>query len=438
VTDADPRWLPPALRGRIGHLDPISVVGVAEHLRDQGGEALEALQDTRLERAFLTAVDAFRDPRSEERRRLDPALRETAALSQGCLDASLAALLDGFTPGEVRAVLTRARQTLARRGARRRSAESEPGPAPREPRPRPHLVVLAGSLPGLVFQPLLASLSLRRPALLKSSSREPLFAPALARALAAREPALRDAVAAVDWRGGETAIEEPLFAAVDRVVAYGGGAALADLRRRAGSKLIAFGPKASVGLVGGGLDRVELRRAATGLARDVALFEQRGCLSLQAVFTDGDADGLALLLAGALEEAARAWPPPSLSAAAAASVRLAREEAAFLGGSVAATPLEHATVIIDRRALFLPPVGHRTVRIHPVKDLGAALDILRPHAPRLQGAALAGAAAGDDELRRELHRLGVSYLCEPGRLQSPGAGWANGGIDLVARLLAGR
>ena len=86
----------------------------------------------------------------------------------------------------------------------------------------PHLIVLAADLPGIALQPLLASLALRRPAILKSSSREPFFAPAFAMALAAREPALGDAVAALAWRGGDPAIEQPLLDAVDRVVAYGG------------------------------------------------------------------------------------------------------------------------------------------------------------------------------------------------------------------------
>ena len=95
-------------------------------------------------------------------------------------------------------------------------------------------MALAGSLPGIALAPLLASLAVRRPALLKSSSREPFFAPAFVAALASREPRLGTAVAAVAWRGGDEAIESPLLGKVGLVVAYGGARALADLRRRAG------------------------------------------------------------------------------------------------------------------------------------------------------------------------------------------------------------
>jgi hypothetical protein len=427
--DTNARSFPPALAIEVEEEQPARAARVAqaaERLAVEGAAALATLDDDRLERAFLSAVAAFRDPGSSERRGLDPALRESAALSAGCLDASLDALLDGFTTAEVRTVFARAR----RRRERPRVIAIARDAAPRST--APHLVVLAGNLPGVALQPLLVSLALHRPAILKSSSREPFFAPAFAAALAQREPALDAAIAAIAWRGGDAAIEEPLLAGVDRVVAYGGALALADLRRRAADKLIAFGPKASVALVAHDLDAAALEHVAAALARDIALFDQRGCLSLQAIYTDGDADALAQALARALHDAALQWPPFPLTTAEAAAIRLVREEASFLGSSVAATPIETGTVLLDRRSLFLPTPGHRTVRIHPVGDLDTAIAILRPHGPRLQGAALAGdaAIARSDDLRA----FGLSYLCEPGRLQSPGASWPNGGIDLIEAL----
>ncbi len=419
--------------GLTGDGPAADMLRAAETLRSSGVAALRKLDDWRLEAAFLDTVAAFRDPSSPERRGLDPALRESAALSQGCLDASLAALLGGFGAEEVRRVIA-----LGRR-ARSRPRLVSSGGANAVDRERtgdsPHLIVLAGSLPGIALAPLLASLAVRRPAILKSSSREPFFAPAFTTALAAREPALAAAVTALVWRGGDTSIESPLLEKVGRVVAYGGALALADLRRRAASKLIAFGPKASVAIVAGALAPTALEAVASALARDVALFDQRGCLSLQAIYTDGDAEALAAALADALEEAARRWPPLPLSPAEAGALRSMREEAAFLGCDVAPTPLDRATVVVDRRALFLPSPGHRAVRIHPVPHVDAAVAILRPHAARLQGVAVSanGGAAGDG-LGDRLTALGVSYVCAPGELQSPGASWRNGGIDLVASL----
>ncbi|HVR31057.1 MAG TPA: acyl-CoA reductase [Thermoanaerobaculia bacterium] len=450
-----------ALAADVEQVDAAALLRVAAHLGTAGAPALASIDAERLEAAFAGAVEAFRDPDSPERRRLDPDLRRNTQLSQACLDASLDALLDGFSRFEVRAVLARAARAgsataestpeRSAAGGALRSRRRPPSGPDRTPasngserRARgsgaasaaPHLIVLAGDLPGLLLQPLLASLAVRRPVLVKSSSREPFFAPAFAAALAAREPALADAIAAVAWPGGAAAIEDGLHQAVDRVVAYGSGEAIAALRRRAAERLVAFGPKASVAIVAGAAPRRDLPRIAAGLARDVALFEQRGCLSLQAIYTDGDADALADAVAGALDEASHRWPPPPLSDERAAALRLLREEAAFLGCRVTATALERGTVIVDRDSAFRPSPGQRTVRIHPVPDPEAALEALRAAAGRLQGAALAGAGAA--ALSGGLRALGVSYLCEPGRLQSPGATWANGGIDLVEELSGSR
>ena len=414
---------------RRGLLDGRDLVALAEHLARRGTEAIESLDGERLETAFAGAIEAFRDPHSPERRRLDPDLARAAGLSQPCLDASLDALLDGFSATEIAAVLGRGR-------ALRAGSPSRP-PNDREDRHRsprlPHLLVLAAHPPGLVLQPLLAGLAAAAAVLVKSSTREPFFAPAFAAALAAREPALGEAIAAVVWRGGEAAIESNLQAVVDRVVGYGDRRTIDALRRHAGDKLVAFGPKASVAIVDGDLSRTELESVARELARDVALFEQRGCLSLQAIYAGAAiAEPLADALAAALADTARRWPPPALEPAEAATVRLAREETAFLGGRVAAIPIDCGTVLVDRRAVFVPSPGHRTVRVHAIPAATAAIDILRPFAGRLQGAALAGSGAA--AAAAGLRRLGVSHLCAPGKLQSPGASWANGGIDLVAAL----
>ena len=90
------------------------------------------------------------------------------------------------------------------------------------------------------------------------------------------------------------------------VLAYGEREALDDLERRAPGKVIGYGPKTSLAAIGGA---VNPRRAAAGLARDVALFDQRGCLSIAAVYTAGDAAALAERLAEALLDLSRRWPP---------------------------------------------------------------------------------------------------------------------------------
>jgi hypothetical protein len=69
-----------------------------------------------------------------------------------------------------------------------------------------------------------------------------------------------------------------------------------------------------------------------------------------------------------------------------------------------------------------------------VASVDAAIAILAPHGARLQGVALTASGARRRAVADRLRALGVSYLCEAGRLQSPGASWRNGGVDLVELL----
>src|SRR5208282_5481459 len=139
-----------------------------------------------------------------------------------------------------------------------------------------------------------------------------------------------------------------LWAACDGgVVAYGDDASIAALSAAAARRarpLAGFGSRLSGALVLPGASPSAAETAADGLARDVTLFEQRGCLSPHHVFVVGDAGearGFAARLARALERLARRLPTPArLPLAAAAAIRGLRERARW-------------------RALAQPPGGGR-------------------------------------------------------------------------------
>jgi hypothetical protein len=362
--------------------------------------------------AWSDTVEAFLDPGSPERRELSPALARLCRLSPEGLAAGLEAVLGGVR-GEAAAALFEEARTLA----------SPAGPV---------LVVLASNLPALAVQPLLPALALRRPVLLKSPSAEPLFAPAFLAALTRREPRLAGAVAAAVWPGGDARLEEPVLAGAGSVVAYGEGEALADLERRAPGRVVGYGPKTSLAAVGADVD---LEMAAAGIARDVALFDQRGCLSVAAVYTAGDAPELAVRLAKELEDLAARWPPGPADAAAVAAVQQARLEAEMRGLVQTVRPplpLQGGTVLVDSEPSFRPSPGLRTVRVHPLSSLGDLPSLLVPWAGRIQGVALAGEEAW--RLAPRLAELGVSRFAPPGELQSPDAAWHNGGIHPLAAL----
>src|SRR5205823_14613649 len=114
------------------------------------------------------------------------------------------------------------------------------------------------------------------------------------------------------WRGGGRGWGEAAFAGADVVAAGGPGGTGAGLAGRLGARLLAHGERVRVAAVSReGLGRDE--PLAERLALDVALHDQRGCLSPCAVYVEADGApspmAFAERLAAALERVARELPP---------------------------------------------------------------------------------------------------------------------------------
>jgi len=382
---------------------------LARHLREAGPGALARLGAQDLLDAWCRAIDVLRDPASPPRRALEPGLARATGLSRAGLEAALATVLGGLDRSHAARLITRAPADHPQRGL--------------------VVIVLASNVPALAVQALLPALALGRPALIKSATAEPYFAPALVHALGQADARLRDAMAAVTWPGGMRVLENAVFHHAERVLAYGARASIADLRARLGPKLCAFGPKLSLAVIG---REIEPREIASGLARDIALFDQRGCLSIQAIYTAGDAQALARALAAALVARARAWPMGAIEPSAAAAVQRLRACAVMKGQVLPALPLASGTVMVEPDPTFSPSPGLRTVRIHPLPELAARPRLLRAWRGSLQGAALAGSAAR--ALMPRLRELGIRRMAAPGALQDTGATWDRNGRDPLEAL----
>ena len=381
---------------------------LAKSLAESGGDSLRQVSDDRLLEVWRSTLSTFVDPGSVERRRLDPLLARCCGLSASGLQAGLEALMGGISGAACEELIRTAEAT--------EHAE-------------PVLAILASNLPALGVQPLLPALALRRPILLKSPSAEPLLMPALVRALGVREPLLAPGLAAAAWTGGDAALEAPLLSAVGPVLAYGGKETIDELTERVPERIVPYGPKASLAIVGADADSQGL---AAGLARDVALFDQRGCLSIQAIYAAVPTRELADRLAAELLRLAAEWPPGPADPAAATEVHQSRAEADLRGLYRPPLELGAGTVIVEPLSEFRPSPGLRTVRIHPLEDLSRLPEILAGWEGRLQGAALAGEAAWS--LQARLEELELSRFARPGELQAADALWHNGGLHPLAAL----
>ena len=398
-----------------------------ERLRTAGGEALACLSNEELTTAWQAMLDSLEDAL------VDPALVGECGLSKEGLRAGLSVLAEGCSTQVLKTALAKA-----------------PNRIPEEP--RAVTIVLASTPPALVLQVLLPALAMRCPVLIKVPSRTPSLTRHLIERLLAAEPRLAPAIAMRFATGGEDLeAEEQLYAATNRIVAYGDLATLEDLKQRFGEAVIAHGPGLSVALIEAqNLSPTKLEQIAEGLARDIALFDQRGCLSLHWIFVSGSADQcepLSSALTRALEQAMHTLPPGPLQESLAIALNERRTLAEMNGDTVHAVPgsLTAGTVIESETATptsLIPSPGGRLVTVcrcepsTPDGDpLAATLQALTQTLEgRLQGVVLDGAL--EQPRRQALESLatagGVTHTCHAGKLQHVTALWPNGGLDPLA------
>ena len=195
--------------------------------------------------------------------------------------------------------------------------------------------VMPGNVPGAGIHEVCAALLAGAGLIIKSASSEPLFFDVSSARWPRLTPAVGARAAVVNFGRGDAAAMRELWACCEGgVVAYGDDATLAALAAgRAGDApagRLRQPAKRRVGAAAGASPSAAAA-AADGLARDVTLFEQRGCLSPHQVFVVGDAGqarGFAARLARALERLERRLPSPArLPLEAAAAIRGLRERA---------------------------------------------------------------------------------------------------------------
>lgn len=374
-------------------------------------------------------LERWREPGGRALRPLVEELARAAGYHPRTLGRGLEVGLAPWTPGALRELVERdlgGLSTLEGAGGRCASGFATTS------------VVAGGALPLPTALQILLPLLLRSPVLVRPSAGDPVTPGWVARELAELDPALGECVGVVAVPKEDAAAIDALLAA-DCVVVTGSDATVEALRARVrgGRRFVGYGHRLSVTVLGP-LDAPGRDAAVRGTALDVALWDQRGCLSTTAVYVaDPDpaaAPTVAEALAAELEAIAGGLPPGEVPLELAARIRAERGEAEMraAGGQpvrVLGPPDASFTVVLEAGARYRGTPLHRFVRVHPLRDpagLAAALGELGPH---LAGVALAGFGAARPEVARKLARLGASRICAPGELQAPPLTWHHDGAS---------
>ncbi len=383
--------------------------------------------------ALARAFELWRDRNYARRRDAIASIARSAGYSVALLENSIDALLKPFTSDALK--------LMAGTAAR-----------PTSDRPKTIGFIAAGNVAGAGIHEIAIALIAGARVLIKTASAEPIFFAEFARTLAEVD---RDAGARIEvshWGRERADLTASLLEKCELVIAFGDDATIESLHRR---NVIGFGSRVSGALIAPDrIDSSRLDEIADLLARDVALFEQLGCLSLHQVFvmsSEGRAMAgtaarptdtareLALRMSIGLERLSESMPPARIPIHDAAAIRGVRERARWR--AIAGEPVELLesrglgwTVIFEQRPdSFKVSPGFRTVQVTAVRDLAEFRECVAPVSGRIEAMAVVG-----DDCEIEARAMGIPYVCAPGEMQSPPLDWRHGGGGFLDIMMGSR
>jgi len=262
------------------------------------------------------------------------------------------------------------------------------------------------------------------------------------------EPKLGACLEIAEWKGGAEALEAALFAEAECVTATGEDATLAALRQRMppNTRFVGYGHRVSFGYVAGEvLSAFAAQKVAGRAARDVASWNQLGCLSPHVIYAETGGritpERFAELLAtelASLEQTCPRGPLPPPAAAAIASRRF------FYGVRAANSPDTRLwcspdstawTVVYENEPLFQTSCLNRFVYVKAVADLTQALQGAAPVSGQVSTVGLAALGNKAQALATQLARWGATRVCPLGQMQNPPLAWRHDGRPSLGDLV---
>jgi Acyl-CoA reductase (LuxC) len=157
---------------------------------------------------------------------------------------------------------------------------------------------------------ILRSVITRCDTIIKAPSNDPLTAVAIARTLAdvAGDHPITRHLAVAYWKGGDVAVEEPLYRPehIEKIVAWGGFASVKHVTRyiQPGLEMIALDPKRSATIIGHQAfsDDETMREVARGAAVDIGVANQEGCANARVIYVMSGTDAAGIANANKLGE----------------------------------------------------------------------------------------------------------------------------------------
>lgn len=310
------------------------------------------------------------------------------------------------------------------------------------------LHITAGNLPPPALTSMVLGVLVRSAQFVKCATGASLIPRLFAHSLYQADSKLGACIEVAEWKGGNEVLEKAVLDAADCVTATGSDKALDAIRPRipAGKRFLEYGHRVSFGYVAADMLRgPQLREAVSDAAKDVAAWDQLGCLSPHAIFVE---DGgttppsrFAEMLAEELQRLETEKPRGKLTAHEEAAVASRRSFYELRAAHSLETRLWQSpgstawTVVFESAPIFQPSCMHRFIYVKQVSGPDEAMKASDAVRTKISTVGLAAGEGKWHELAESFGRWGASRVCALGRMQAPPLHWRHDGRPALGDLV---
>jgi len=292
-------------------------------------------------------------------------------------------------------------------------------------------VVLSGNVFTASFRALSAPLMARVPVVAKASSRDDVFPSFFAKALLAVHEDVGRAVRVITFRGGDTRLEDALLSQCDVVAAYGSDSTLHEIRSRLASTTTFVPHGHGLGVAYVPRTEAPLEDVCRRLARDVAAYDQRGCLSPHAIFVEDGGSFSSRELAEHLSVNALAVEQESLPRGE-LPLSCGAQQLQWRGIAAARGELFEGaawSVALERGGSFRLSPGYRNVSVLEIPNVESFYQRIAPLGVHLKCLGVEGDPETRNRIAESLPAPLAPRVCATGRMQEPGLTSPVDGMD---------
>lgn len=308
--------------------------------------------------------------------------------------------------------------------------------------------IAAGNIPNPALMSIALGMLTRSAQFMKCATGTSLLPRLFAHSIYERDSKLAACLEIAEWPGGNSALNDAVFAEADCVTATGSDQTLASIRSRLPQhvRFIGHGHRVSFGYVAAEvLTAFNSKKIVARAADDVTAWDQLGCLSPHVIYVQSggtlSAEEFASHLAAELAQRELTTPRGDISTDISANIasrravyelRAAHSEETKLWKSQDSTAW---TVVFESDNRFQLSCLHRFIHIKPARDLDDAMhaaDSVRGHVSSV-GVSVPEHLAG--EVATKLARWGATRVCPLGQMQNPPLTWRHDGRPVLADLV---